>query len=137
MNVLKQLAVFLSVMFIVSACAGTAIKPYEKYDLDDQLEPASEILRYNLMGWETIDNQSFVLQTSPNQFYLIVLVRPSDRLLFTESISISHTGDMVKPGYDKVTVLDATQTETFVIYKIYKLKDRQQANEIEKQLTGR
>jgi hypothetical protein len=136
MKVMKKLAVLLSVMFIVSACAGAAVKPYEKYDLDDQLEPASEILRYNLMGWEKIDSQSFVLQTSPSQFYLIVLVRPSDRLLFTESISITNTGNMVKPGYDKVIVMDESGDNTFVIYKMYKLKDRQEANEIEEQLSN-
>lgn len=132
-----QFAVILAALLLVSACAGSAVKPYEKYNLDDQLEPVSEILKYNLMDWDPVDNQSFVLQTSPSQFYLVIMVRPSDRLKYTETISITNTGAMVKPGYDKVTVYSSPYTETFVIYKIYKLKDRDQIKAIKERLTGK
>jgi hypothetical protein len=137
MKALKPFIVLFIAMFILSACTGTAIKPYEKYNLDDQLTPASEILRYNLMDWEAVDSRSFILQTAPSRFYLVVLTRPSDRLLFTETISISHTGAMVKPGYDKVTVYGAPSTETFVISKIYRFENREQANAVKKQLRGK
>lgn len=133
----RQIFVILASLFLISACAGTSVKSFEKYNLDNQLEPASEILRYNLMGWETVDNQSLILQTSPSQYYLIVLTYPSDQLMYAEHISISHTGDMVKPGYDKVTVYGSPMHDTYVIEKIYKLKDRDQVNAIREQLTRR
>lgn len=134
MKTLKQLAVILALLFLVSACATAPIAG--KYDLDNQLEPVSEILRYNLMGWNAIDSQSFVLQTAPNQFYLIVLTRPADQLMFTETIGITHTGSNVKPGYDKVTVYSSPNSEDYVIHKIYKLKDRAEADAIKEQLKG-
>jgi hypothetical protein len=65
-----------------------------------------------------------------------VLTRPADQLMFTETIGISHTGANVKPGYDKVTVYSSPNTETYVIHKIYKLKDREEANAIKEQLKG-
>jgi hypothetical protein len=133
----KLAIVFIGLFFIISACATTSQQTAGKYDLADQLEPVSEILRYNLMGWETVDSRSFILQTAPSRYYLIVLTRPSDQLVFTESISITHTGAMVKPGYDKVTVYGSPYNETFVIDKIFKLEGRDQANAIRKQLTGK
>ena len=134
MRAIKLIVLLCILFFITSACATTQWKIAEKYNLDDQLEVVSDITRYNLMSWETVDNQSFILQTSPAQFYLIVLTVPSDDLVFAETISISHTGDMVKPGYDKVTVFGRTKSESFVIDKIFKLKDRKQIKAIKAQL---
>jgi hypothetical protein len=122
---------------ILFACATT--KPLsinEKYDLDDQLEQVTEIYKYRLHSWQTIDRQSFILQTGPSDYYLVVLRRPSNELMFTENIAISTTGSSVRSGLDKVTVSQSGMTETYIINKIYKLKDSQQARDIEKQLTG-
>lgn len=137
MKSFKLITIFSILLFITSACATTPASTAGKYDLDDQLEPVSEILRYNLMDWEAVDSQSFILQTTPSQFYLVVLVRPADRLMFTEEISITHTGAMLKPGYDKVTVYSTPYSETYIIYKIFKLKDREEANAIKEQLGGK
>ncbi len=133
----KQFAFILILTLFLSSCATTSFKTAEKYNLDNQLEPVSEILKYNLMGWETVDNQSFILQTAPSQYYLIILTHPADQLMFTETISITHTGDMVKPGYDSVTVFAPPLTQKYVIYKIYKLKDREQIDTIRKQFGGK
>ena len=134
MRVIKLSVILCVLFFITSACATTQWTKAEKYDLDDQLEMVSYITRYNFMSWETVDHQSFILQTSPAQFYLIVLTGPSTDLLFAQSISISHTGAMVKPGYDKVTVFGPTESLPYVIDKIFKLKDREQARVIKAQL---
>lgn len=136
MKSFKLITIFFLLLFLTSACATAPSLTAGKYDLDDQLEPVSEILRYNLMDWEAVDNQSFILQTAPSQYYLVVLVRPSDRLRFTEDIGITHTGPMVKPGYDKVTVYNSPYSETYIIYKIYKLKDREEVKAIKEQLGG-
>ena len=137
MKLIKLFTVLISLFFIISACATTSPETIGKYDLASQLEPVSEILRYNLMGWETVDNQSFILQTAPSSFYLIVLIHPSDQLVFAETISISHTGAVVKPGYDRVTVYGSPNNESFVIDKIFKLEGRDQANAISEQLEGK
>jgi hypothetical protein len=137
MKNIKLFTIIASLLFIMSACATVSPEKAGKYDLADQLEPVSEILRYNLMGWEAVDSQSFILQTAPSQYYLIVLISPSDRLRFTEDISITHTGAMVKPGYDKVTVYGSPYSDTFVIQKIFKLKDREEADAIKEQLSGK
>lgn len=137
MKIMKQIAIFCILSLITSACATMPMGTAEKYNLDGQLEPVSEITKYNLMGWETVDRQSFVLQTSPSQYYLIVLIRPSEHLVFSESIGISHTGDLVKPGYDRVTVYSSSNTDTYVIDKIFKLKDREEIKAIKAQLTGK
>lgn len=136
---MKPIKLFLPLFFAMltlSACAGGPINLAEKYkNLDNQLEPVSDISRFNLMNWEKVDNQSLILQTSPDSFYLILLRRPAHDLMFTETISVSNTGDMVKPGYDRVTVFGTTQTEDYVIHKIFKLKDRKTATQIREQLS--
>jgi len=137
MNIIKRISILSILLFALSACATAPSDTSGKYNLDDQLEPVTEIVKYNLMSWEVIDSRSFILQTAPSQFYLIVLIRPSDQLPFAETISITNTGDMVKPGYDKVTVYGSPQVDTFVIEKIYKLENREQGNAIKEQLRGR
>lgn len=138
---MKQvLAAMASVMVLLTmfACAGMkSFEPDEKYNLDDQLEAVTEIHKYTMRSWEKVDSQSFVLQTGAGTYYLIVLIRPSTELMFTENMKISSTGSSVKPGFDKVTVYQAGKAEEYVINKIYKFKDYEQVKEIEAQLTGK
>ena len=137
MNRIKQISIISILLFALSACATAPSDTSGKYDLDGQLEPVTEVLKYNLMSWDAIDSRSFILQTAPSQFYLIVLIRHSDQLPFAETISITSTGAVVKPGYDKVTVYGSPQVDTFVIDKIYKLENREQGTAIKEQLRGR
>jgi hypothetical protein len=86
------------------------------------------------MSWEKVDNQSIILQTGPSDYYLIVLLQPSHSLVFSEAIGISDTRDMIKSGFDNVVVEDSAGTNSYIIHKIYKLENRQQAKEIKKRL---
>jgi hypothetical protein len=137
MRTIKQLSKIFVTLFMLSACATTPAKTPEKYNLDDQMENVTEITKYNMMGWETVDKQSFVLQTSPSDYYLIVLTSPSDHLLFSEVIGINATGAVVKPGYNTVFVKGSAFEETYIINKIYKFKDPSQVKAIKDQLTGK
>jgi hypothetical protein len=101
------------------------------------LEQVTEIYKYRLHSWQTVDRQSFILQTGPSDYYLIVLRRPSNELMFSEHIAISTTGSSVRSGLDEVTVAHSGIKDSYLINKIYKLKDSQQAREIEKQLSGK
>jgi len=136
MKTIKYLIqVFVALLFL-SACATAPVSTTEKYNLDNQLESVAEITKFNMMGWEHVDRMSFILQTTPSDYYLFVLNHPSDELPFTENIHISSTGSFVKPGYNNVTVYGINSTEKYVINKIYKFKDYEQVKEIRKQLTG-
>lgn len=130
----KLVSIFTSLIF-VSLCAVALAAMPAKYDLDKQLEKVDSIYKYKFMSWEKVDNQSFVVQTSPSDYYLIVLSSPSTKLLFTETVKIDSTNNMVRPGYNNVTVWENGQKDEFIINKIYKFKDSNQVKEIEAQLT--
>lgn len=134
MQTIKQIAIVFLISLMAAACATSPVTLAEKYNLDGELEEATEIYKFRLMSWETIDNQSLIVQTGPSEYYLIVLRRSSPNLVFSESIGISDTGNMVRSGYDRVIVEESGSLEPYVIQKIYKLKDREQANEIKEKL---
>jgi len=136
MKAMRQLAWIFVTLFVASVCAAAPAEIPAKYNLDNQLEKVSEISKYNFMSWDKVDKQSFILQTSPSDFYLIVLSNPSDRLLFSESIQIPDTNSMVKPGYNNVIVKGNGFKDTCIINKIYRFKDSKQVKEIRDQLTG-
>ena len=136
MRVIKQMTVILSLFMLVSACATGSKIVSSKYDLDNQLEQVPNISRFNMMGWDKVDRQSFILQATPGDYYLIVLLRPSYELMFSESIAISSIGSMIWPGYNHVVVLDDNFRVPYVIDKIYRLDGREQAREITAQLRG-
>jgi hypothetical protein len=136
MKTIKQLAVIFALLCLASVSFAASSRLPAKYDLDKQLEKVDSIYKYKFMGWDKIDNQSLVVQTSPNDYYLIILSSPSDRLLFSEYISINSLNNTVKPGYNDVIVRGSGFKEKYIINKIYKFKDAKQVKEIEAQLTG-
>jgi len=109
----------------------------EKYNLDDQMENVPGISRFNMMGWERVDTQSFILQTGPNDYYLIILDTKSPTLPSSNTIEISNTGYMVWPGYNNVIVNDDGFEDTYVINRIYKFKDYDQVKAIKARLCGK
>ncbi|MGA1865040.1 MAG: DUF6491 family protein [bacterium] len=122
-------------LFVSSFCAYARAEVPAKYNLDNQLEKVSEISKYNFMSWDKVDNQSFILQTSPSDYYLIVLSSPSGRLAYSETISIPDTNAMVKPGYNNVIIKGNGFKDTCIISRIYKFKDSEQVKAIKTQLT--
>lgn len=135
-KIIKTTLMILLVL-LVSSCATTPLTIDEKYDLDNQLELVSAINKYRLMSWEMVDSQSLILQTGVSDYYLVVLLRPSTGLMTTESIGVSSTGSSVRSGFDNVTVVSSGMKDTYVIHRIYKLKDSQQAREIKAQLRAK
>jgi hypothetical protein len=119
---------------MATACATMPVTLAEKYNLDNELEEATEIYNFQIKSWEPIDNQSLIFRANVNDYYLIILQRPALSLPFSENIGVTLTVDKVKPGYDNVVVKDSAGIESYIIHKIYKLKDRQQVKEIKKRL---
>jgi|WetSurMetagenome_2_1015567.scaffolds.fasta_scaffold61896_3 hypothetical protein len=136
MKTLNKFMLIFGVLFFASVSFAASKGLPAKYELDNQLEKVDSIYKYKFMSWEKVDNQSLVVQTSPSDYYLIVLSSPSTKLPFTETVRIESTNDMVKPGYNNVIVRDNGQTEQYIINKIYKFKDSNQVKEIIAQLTG-
>jgi len=128
MKTIIQLSKIFIALLMASACAGAPIKMPEKYNLDNQLENIPKISDFQLNSWESIDNQSVILETSMNSYYLIILNMPDYNLPFSDIISINNANGMIRPGYDDIN--------GYVIYKIYKFKDYEQAKAIKAQLRG-
>jgi len=137
MKTFFKLAGIAAVFIFASAYAMASNSVPEKYNLDGQLEKISVITDYTFMGWNKIDNQSFVLQTGPGDYYLVVLSSPSDHLLFSENVRIDSTNNMVRPGYSNVFVYGNGFNERYIINRIYKFKDPAQMKDVESQLTGK
>lgn len=136
MKTIKQLTMVFVTLFIATVCTTALAEMPTKYNLDNQLQKVDSIYKYKYMSWDKIDNQSFVLQTGPSDYYLIVLSSKSDKLLFTERVRINSTNNMVRPGYNNVIVNGNGFKEEYIINKIYKFKDATQVKEIEAQLTS-
>lgn len=126
MRTIRQLSNFFAALIIVSACSGVPIKIPEKYSLDNQLENVSKISDFHLNSWESVDNQSVILETGINSYYLIILNMPDNRLPFSDTIKITNANGMIRPGYDNIN--------GYTIYNIYKFKDYEQAKTIKAQL---
>ncbi|MBN2418758.1 MAG: hypothetical protein JXL81_05190 [Deltaproteobacteria bacterium] len=136
MRAITKLFGLFFISLLVTACATTPFKVAEKYDLDNELQQATEIISYRIDGWESVDNQSLIIQTNVNDYYLVVLDRPATSLPFSESIGITLTADRVKPGYENIIVADSYGVESYIIHRLYRLKDRDQATEIKKRIRG-
>jgi len=137
MKPIKRMAMIFVAIFMAYACSAEPAELPAKYNLDNQMQKVSEISKYNFMSWETIDNQSFVLQTGPSDYYLIILSSPSDKLIFAETIKIPDTNSMIKPGYNNVIVQGSGYTDTYIINRIYRFKDYAQVKTIREQITGK
>jgi hypothetical protein len=134
MKAITKLILIFIILLMATACATMPVTLPEKYNLDNELEEATEIYNFQIKSWEPIDYQSLIFRANVNDYYLIILERPALSLPFTENIGVTLTVDKVKPGYDNVVVKDSAGIESYIIHKIYKLKDSQQAIEIKKRL---
>lgn len=131
--IIKLIVVFI-IAIMATACATAPISLPEKYNLDNDLEEVTEIFKFRVKSWEKVDNQSLILRTDVKNYYLIVLRRPAPNLVFSENIGISDTVDRIKRGYATVYIANPSGNESYIIHKIYKLKDQQHAKDIKEQL---
>jgi len=125
----------ISVLLIMAVSCATTMGPLpEKYKLDDDLETIDSIFTFKVSSWEQVDNQSIILRADWNDYYLLILRRPINRMVSGLSIGISGTGSSIVSGFDKIVVKDTPFTEYYTIEKIYKLKGKDHVKEIKEQL---
>ncbi len=134
MKAITKLTGILIALLFLASCATAPLKVADKYNLDNELTEATDITGSRIDSWESIDYQSLIIKANINDYYLIILNRPALSLPFAENIGVTLTVDWVKKGYDEIIVADLSGSESYVIQKIYKLKDRKQAKEIKERL---
>ena len=134
MKAITKFIGILIVSLLATACATTSYKLPEKYNFDNELTEATGISDFRIDSWESIDYQSLIIRTDVHDYYLAVLQRPAQTLPFAELVGITSTTDRVRPGFDHLVVVDSNDREPYIIEKIYKLKGREQAEEIKKRL---
>ena len=127
----------LLVSLFALACATAPFKVQEKYNFDNKLQEATDISNFRIDSWEPIDHQSLVIKTDINNYYLVILDRPAIALPSSENIGVTITVDKIRPGFDQIIVADKNSSESYTIYKIYKLDGRKQATEIKKNLKAK
>jgi hypothetical protein len=116
-----------SAALLITCLAGCAASPFtieDKY-LFPEFEEVDSFSNINLMGWETIDNQSLIVQTSPSTWYLLILSRKMSDLNFAETLLLSSTGTRVEAKLDCVEAVGSSCDGIPVpIHTIYRLTDR-------------
>lgn len=126
---------FISVLLIMAvSCATTPRAIPEKYNLDNDLEAVKQISTFKEITWIEVDKQSIILRVDWRDYYLLVFHRPVHGMNFIHSIGVYGTGPNIISGYDRVVVNDSTGTWYYVIDKIYRLKDWEQAEKIKERL---
>ena len=127
----KGLFVFV-LLFMIVSCATTPRTIPGKYNLDDELEPVDKIFTIREPRWQEVDDQSIILKADRRDYYLFVLRRPMDKMYSNPSIALSNRSN-VTPGIDRVYVHPSANRQGYVIERIYRLKGREQAEEIKEQ----
>ena len=134
MKAINKLLGILFISFLATACATTSFKLDKKYTFASELEEATGITDFRIESWQHIDFQSLIVEANINEYYLIILQQPAPMLPSSETIGITVSINRVRPGYDKIVVSDSTGSESYIIQKIYKLKDKEHAKEIKARL---
>jgi hypothetical protein len=84
--------------------------------------------------WIEVDQQSLIVQTSPREYYLLVLQIPAPELKFSEYISIYGMGNVIKSGSDYIQFPDYNVNLRYPIVRIYRINGPEQASAIRDQL---
>ena len=130
---IKLFSIFVFFIMVVSCAITPRVLP-EKYNLDNDLEAVEQISTFKEITWKKVDKQSIILRVDWKEYYLLVLRRPIFSMSFIHTLSIDSTSHNITSGYDRIIVNDSTGTWYYVIDKIYKLRDWEQAEEIKERL---
>ena len=75
------------------------------------------ILYESKQDWIKVDLQSLILRNGPNEFYLLVLKRPADKLMTLDTISFVNMLHIIRAKKDLVRIGEFE----YVIERIYKI----------------
>ena len=130
---IKLFSIFVFFIMVVSCAITPRVLP-EKYNLDNDLEAVEQISTFKEITWKKVDKQSIILRVDWKEYYLLVLRRPIFSMSFIHTLGIDSANHSITSGYDRIIVNDSTGTWYYVIDKIYKFRDWEQAEEIKERL---
>jgi len=130
---IKAFSIFVFLVMVASCATTPRVLP-EKYNLDNDLEAVDQISTFEDITWKKVDKHSIILRVNWKDYYLLVLRRPIFSMSFIHTLGIDSANHSITSGYDRIIVNDSTGTWYYVIDKIYKLRDWEQAEEIKERL---
>ncbi|MFC1493763.1 DUF6491 family protein [Thermodesulfobacteriota bacterium] len=133
-KIIEVSSIFVLLIMAVSCASTPGVIP-AKYNLDNSLEAVDRISTFKVSSWEQVDRQSIILKVNYNDYYLLVLRRPIISGYPNLRIGVERTIFSITAGFDRIVVLELGAPDYYVIDKIYKLKDKEQAKEIKEKLT--
>lgn len=124
MKTFIKLGILFISSLLIAACAGGMTQLHQKYALDTRLKQVKSIYKYGLSQWKAMNDQSFIIETIPGSYYLMVLKRPSPELSLHKTITISSNGDLIRAGVDKVIIYNGPLVRLiYPIDQIYQITD--------------
>lgn len=91
MKAIMKVTPIFALFILVVSCATTPHILPEKYNLDDSLKAVRQISVFKISDYENVDNQSIILETDRNNYYLLVLSKPIEIKYSNLSLDISST----------------------------------------------
>jgi len=114
----------------------TILKEHEEY----RYEPAPDTiarrdtftLSENKNDWIKVDDQSLILRNGPDEFYLLVLQRPSYNLMEVDTITFVNLLNVIRAKKDLVGI----GVQKYVIERIYKIDGNDKMLYIKNRILG-
>lgn len=131
--ILLVIGIFAALLFETAYAAAPVMVP-EKYNFNKDLKQAKGITESRIATWDIIDHQSMLIKTDANNYYLVVLGRRAENLPFEHHAGVKVNIDKVAPGSDELIVNDALSSRVYNIYKIYSLRNFEQATQIKERI---
>jgi hypothetical protein len=123
--------VFMLFIFLFAALSVSATpKPVpDKYNFDGKLERVDKIASFRQITLDKADKQAVILKANGDEYYLLILRKPIDNINL--EIGIERTVPTIISGQDRVVVNENnTGPKYYMIDRIYRLKDKEQKEEI-------
>jgi hypothetical protein len=92
------------------------------------------VLNKTSSHWIEVDQQSLIVQTAPQESYLLVLLIPAPELMYSEDISVYGMGNVIKAGSDYIQFPGYNDNLRYPIERIYRIHGPEQMRAIRDQL---
>ena len=140
MKLHKQLhrLAFVLAIAMLCGCAST-LTPIESKYVFTQFEQVDQFNLRRMQGWQAIDSQSLIVETSRNSSYLLILRRPMRDLRSANSIEFSSNSGTVHAKFDALVVHThnvgfGPDPVSMQIGSIYKLKSKDDLQAVKSQI---
>ena len=131
---------YLLALNFLSGCASTPNAVDSKY-VFSQYEQVDQFNPRRMQNWQSIDQQSMIVETSRNSSYLLILRRPMRDLRSENSIEFSSNSGTVHAKFDQLVVRThsvgfGADPASAQIHSIYKLKSKDDVKAVKKQIAS-